>query len=324
MLLFCVCLTALAFLVGLHGLFSSPQPLKTALQESGTYEEITQNVLAQQTATPTLPLKDIGIRTALTQSLPATFYQYSSEEIIDSTYDWTRGRTSAPQFSIDITPVKNKFANNVSSSVRERLDTLPRCDRTLAPPTSVDEALALICIPPPLTPAIIADTARQQVLASKLLFEDDTITAATLKDGQGRTFTQQLAFLPWLYRSYVPALVILPIVIALLGLAVVFGSAIRRTGLSRVAWMLLSIGLVGMTLATVGMELFHLSARVFGLPLSVTPDLQDKLLNAIETLAAGARPWWLSMDAGYTLLGIALFIILRMHRPSSSLRFSNK
>lgn len=321
--LFCGCLAGVAFLAGLHGVFTSPQPLKTALQNSGIYEEITPNIINAQMATSPLPLRDIGVKNALTQALSASFYQGASEQIIDGTYSWMSGGTASPKFSVDTTAVKNDFASNIATYIRQQMDSLPACERDTAPPTSAKDALSLTCLPQHVTPDMVADTARQQILANSLLVQGDSITPTTLKDGQGRTFQQQLAFMPWLYRAYLPALLLLPLLGALLGVAIVFLSATKRAGLRRVAWLVLSTGLVTLVLAVAGMELFHMGVRVFGLPGTLAFETQDKLVSVIELLGIDAQPWWLGIGAGYALLGAGLFSYLWLRRPKQRLKFSS-
>ena len=323
-LLFGIFLAAFAFAAGMYSLFTSPQPLKTALQDSGVYGEITPNIADEQMAAMSLPERDIGIKNAFKQALPASFYQQASEKIIDGTYNWASGRSASPEFSIDTSNVKSTFATNVANYVKQQMESLPACERDTAAPTSAKDALSLTCVPKHVTPDNVASATRQQLLASSLFNGDDTITPATLKDGQGRSFKEQFAFLPLLFRSYVPALIALPFVVALLGTAIVFSSASKRKGFRRVAWLLLSTGLTTLVLAAAGIELLHMGVRILGLPLTLAFETQDKLVKAVELLAVDARPWWLGIGIVYALLGIALFIILWARRPQAKLHFSNK
>lgn len=324
LLLFCAGLAVFAFIAGLHTIFSTPEPLKTALNDSGVYKEVTPNITNGQLAALSLPPQDIGIKNALEQALPATFYRQASERIVDGTYAWMQGRADQPEFSIDTTAVKNNFASNVAAYMKQQMEMLPECERDMPPPTSASDALTLSCLPRHVTPNAVADTARQQVLASNAFGEGNTITPGTLKDGQGRTLTEQLAFLPPIYRAYVPALIALPVITALLGVAIVFLSRTRRAGLRRAAWALLAMGLTGLVFAAAGTEIFHMAVRIFGLPVTLAFETQDKLVVAIELLAATARPWWFGISLGYVVLGTALFVILRLRRPKQTLKFSGQ
>lgn len=324
LLLFCAGLAIFAFLAGLHSIFNTPQTLKAALDESGIYKEITPNIAKEQLAALSLPPQDIGIKNALEQALPAPFYQQASEQIVDGTYAWMQGRAAQPEFSIDTAAVKSNFASNVAVYMKQQMEALPECERDMPPPTSARDALTLFCLPKHVTPDAVADAARQQVLASDAFGKDDTITAATLKDGQGRTLAEQLAFLPPLYQAYVPTLIALPVIILLLGVALVFLSKDRRTGLRRAAWALLVMGLVGLVFAAAGTEIFYMAVRIFGLPVTLAFETQDKLVATIELLATNARPWWFGISLGYALLGTVLFVILRLRRPKPALKFSGQ
>ncbi len=323
-LLFCGSLALWAFFVGIYGILNTPQPLEHALQDSGVYEEILPNTLAEQAATSPLPLRDIGVREAFQEALPATFFQQSAEQAINGTYTWMHGGSDKLEFSIDTTTARNALADNVAAHVREQMKSLPPCKHATPPPVSAQEALSLICMPQGVTPDAVANAARQEIMASNLLFEGDAITPTTLKNEHGEPLSGQLAFLPGAYSAYKLALVVLPLAAGAFACAVIYWSKTRKKGLRRVGWLALVTGMIGMVLAAVGFELFHMGVLVFGLPLPASPDMEAKLLATMESLAATARPWWLGITAGYTVLGIVWVIILRLRGPERALKFSKK
>jgi hypothetical protein len=319
-LLFSLGISVLALLVSLHFVVDTPQPLKQAISTSGIYDVLVQDTVAkEESISSSLPMSDPGLQEALEQALPPSFVQSSSEQVINSTYNWIQGDTTAPNFSVDLNQARNDFADNVASYIQQKLGALPPCAQLMLPPTSVQELLDLTCMPRGVSIATIANTARQEALSSKLFSEDNVININTFKDKQGRPVTDQLTIIPKVHQFYTLSLYVLPVLILLLAIGVLFWSITKRAGIKRIAWLLISAGVTAMVFAVVEVWLLHAGISIFGIPATASPTLQDKLLMIVETLSTDLRIWWFGFGAGYTLLGVVLLIVLRFNKPRPEL-----
>jgi hypothetical protein len=298
----------LAFFAGLYSLASSPQTLENTLSGSTLFTQLQQTIVTQ--ASSSLP-DDPGVQAALSQAVSPTFLQHSSQQIVANVYSWMQGTAATPNFAIDISSVKTSFANNITTYLQQKLITLPPCTERIAPPESLDDILALTCLPPNITPETIADTAHQDVLNSNLLGVDNTIDISNgIGSTPGKTLTEQLAIIPQLYHFYLLSLYILPVILLLCSLVIVFLSATRRGGIKRVAWLYISTGIVSGLAAAGSVWLLGILASLLGS--TTTP---GELLTLIQTLASDIRQWWLIISSVYIVFGIILLTTVRLTRP---------
>ncbi len=86
-----------------------------------------------------------GITKALQQALPPEFLQSTSEQIIDSVWQWSRSAdTDVPTLSIDVSAQREQVITQLSQYYAARANDLPVCE---APITDVDP-LTAECRPP--------------------------------------------------------------------------------------------------------------------------------------------------------------------------------
>lgn len=306
--IFTVSSLALAFFAGLYTIANSPQTLENALSGSALFTQLQQTVVAQ--ASSSLP-DDPGVQAALRQAVSPTFLQHSSQQLVANIYSWAQGTTPTPSFGVNISSVKTSFADNITTYLQQKLATLPPCTERITPPESLDDILALTCLPPSITPEIIASTARQDVLNSNLLGVDNTVDVSNeIGSSPGKTLTEQLAIIPQLYHLYLISLYILPVILLLCSLAIVFLSATKRGGIKRVAWLYISTGIVSGITAVGSVWLLGILASLLGS--TTTP---GEVLTLIQTLASDIRQWWLIVSGVYIVLGIMLLIVIRLTRP---------
>jgi len=306
--IFTVSSLALAFFAGLYSVASSPQTLENALSHSAIFTRLQQTIVAQ--ASSSLP-DDPGVQTALRQSISPTFLQNSSQQIVANMYSWAQGTTSTPNFAIDISSVKASFASNIATYVQQKLATLPPCTERIVPPESLDDILALTCLPPGIPPETVANTARQDVLDSNLLGVDNTVDVSSeIGSSPGKTLTEQLAIIPQLYHFYLLSLYILPVILLVCSLAIVFFSATRRSGVKRVAWLYINTGIISGLAAAGSVWLLGILASLLG-----STTTQGEVLTLMQMLARDICQWWLIVGGVYIVLGIILLIVVRLIRP---------
>lgn len=316
-LVFSFCLSAGAFFAGVYIVFDSPQSLKQALRASDAYTVSAENMLPPATET-SLPVTDPGIQQAFETAFPPSFTQDATEGAIDTVYAWAHETTPSPDFSVSLTPIKSNFADNMAQYVGQKLAALPLCSQLMVPPSSIDELLDLTCRPRGISLDQISQMVRQEILASTLFAEGDTVTTASFKDANGRPLSEQLSFVPVVHRYFVLSLYLLPVLIILTAIAIVFWSISKRAGIKRVGWILVVMGVTNAIFAVVQVWFLHAGVSILT-PASTSPALQSKLLAALEILATQLRDWWLGFAVGYVIVGLLLFLILAFTRPKQKL-----
>lgn len=165
---------------GVFALFAvvNSQTIKEALVEEGTYSAIVPAVLKTtantNVSTGVLNLKEPWVQTAAEKAFPANDLEQKANGAIDGTFAWLDGKTERPDFSIDLTPNKTAFADEVGSYAQNRYAGLQPCTRNNLP-TSVDP-LTINCRVPGVPAERVADTLRQQVLADRNFLADPVIS----------------------------------------------------------------------------------------------------------------------------------------------------
>lgn len=317
--IFSLAISIIALFVSLYPLVHSPTPLEQALETSGVYTNLAQTVVSQATeSSPSSTTTSINpdIQQAFTQAVTPSFVQASSKQVITGLYNWVQGTSSTLNFSINASQVQNNFTNNIVTEVQQKLATLPACTQATNPPVSVEDALALTCLPQSVSPSEIVNAVRQEVSNSGIVSGNTTINANSLKTSQGTPISSQLSIIPKLYSYYLMSLYVVPLIIIMSAAAIIFWSTSKRTGVKRVAWILITTGVTGIISAILAIWLLQESVSLFGSPSSTTT-LQGVLLKLIETLAMGMRGWWFGFGIGYTLGGIVMLIVVRLVRPSA-------
>jgi hypothetical protein len=310
-LLFSSSLSLVVIAISIFFVFETSGPLKQALQASGIYGASISDTMAEQETTTSLPTTDPGIQQALGAALPPSFLQSATEDIIDGTYAWIHETSTEPTFSVDLTSAKQRFADTLAVYIQQKLDALPTCTQVMYTPTTIDALLALTCMPYGTTSAEIATTVREQALASNIFPMGDSLDSSTLKDAQGHTLSDKLAFIPLLHSYFIAGLYALPLIAALSAIAILFWSESKRSGLKRIAWLLILAGATSVILAAAGLWLIQTGISLFG-PSAVST-LQGKLYTLAELLFTDLRIWWFVLGGVYITLGITFFIILRFH-----------
>jgi hypothetical protein len=237
-------LFATAFDFGVLRVAGSPTPVKKILSDSGIYNSVVSSALDQaQKSTDTggeVSLTDPAIKKAAGDAFNPQVVQGSTEKVIDGLYDWLDGKTTTPDFNVDLTSVKTSFAEKVGQAAADRATTLPVCT---APPASTDP-LSATCRPPTLTPAQIGTQAKNDVLSSQGFLEHPNITADSVKksDSGQSVFDTNLKQAPKQYQRIKKTPIILSILTILTIVAIIFISSSRRKGLRRVGIILAVVG----------------------------------------------------------------------------------
>lgn len=237
--------TALDF--GIVHTAGHPASVKKIIADSGIYKTAVPAALDQaKTASGNggeVSLTDPAVKAAATTTFTPQFLQTTTENVIDSVYRWLDGKTTVPDFNIDLTPQKATFADAIGQAAQTRAATLPRC--TSLPQSSSFDAFSATCLPAGVTAAQAGDEAKASILSGKGFLENPVINAASVKSsGSNQSiFTDKLKNAPHQYQHAKKTPYILAVLAILVGTAIVFLSTNRRRGLRRVGIILAGVGI---------------------------------------------------------------------------------
>ncbi len=302
-----VFLFGLALDVGILHTLGNPDSVKKVLADSGIYNSVVPNALAQaqnlSTSAGDIPLNDPQIQAAAKTALTPAEIQGDANQIIDSVYAWLNDKTATPNFNIDLSSTKSAFAENVADIVQQRAASLPVC--TSASEISTN-AYSATCLPPGTTPAEAASQVKDQVLSGQG-FLDQNINANSVKgsDSNQNIFSDQLNKLPDQYRRLKHAPYITALLAILAAAGIVLLSSTRTRGLRRVGIALAIVGIIMLVFAWGSNKL--ISSQVIPHINIDNAATQKEIRSVVRDLAQAIDKNYWVFGVIYTVLG-ALFI----------------
>ncbi len=315
-IMFVTVLSLFGVLWGFDRVFGTPTSLKHALKASGTYDHVVSNALDQAQKEDSnssnkedIPVNNADVRKIISQAFPPQYLQSQTEQAIDAFYNWMHGSTPTLVFRLDLSEAKTKLADGVGTYVSQRLSTLPVCTPATIPSGDVDPFNAT-CVPPGFDVAAAAERARQEILTSNFL-KDAQFDAADLKTQNGKPFTETYHQVPTIYRAATNTLYGLGIFALLLGVAMVFLSRDRRSGLRKLGILSLCSGIVVTILGWGVNILTHRATTDFAARAESKEPLQQNAIKIVQLLAADIHNWWLGF--GLTLVALSVGGLLALH-----------
>lgn len=248
--LFSLFLFALAVDIGFIRVVTHPEKTKQILSDSGLYGSVVSGLLDQAKTISTtgsgnndISLSNDLIRSAAEKSITPEFLKQNTEGFIDSIYRWLDGTTLTPDFKIDLGGVKQSFADNVASSLQQKLASLPVCPAG----TSVQsyDALNATCLPKGLTAAQAASTVKNGILNGQGFLDNSTLSANDVKssDSGQPLFQDSLKDAPKAYQNAKKSPAILALLALLTGVIVVFLSATKKKGVRKIGGIAFGMGI---------------------------------------------------------------------------------
>lgn len=309
--------------VAINRLVTQSETVKGALNDSGIYDTLVDNVLDQseEAGDPQeasrLPLEREEVRAVTKEVFSPELLRSSSETVIDGTYRWLEGKSDKPDLRLDFTSTKADIATKLNSYLRGRVATLPACTNSAQLSASMD-LFTITCKPPGVNLEPEINRITQEFSTSDNFLPDPVITADDLTlnaNGQKVPAYQQLEYLPAMFQ----AARLLPWLFGLMALGtaliIIWLSRPHRRGFKRVAVSLITCGvflLLGFWIF--GLMADELSRRVAQTGTHTTEFVQNKVFASL--IAAGERAVsGVFVTFSIVYFGIGLLIILYLwHR----------
>ena len=302
---------------------SKPTRLEGWLKDSGLYSRFVDNAITQaqkseskDTGTSGVSGHDEAVRLAAESTFSPQLLQSSVNTFIDSNYAWLQGKTTKPEFVIDLTQARQTFAEKVGKYAETRLATLPACtslqQAQLINPNDID-ALAVSCRPAGVTPAAAGAQVTQKILTSDDFLSKPVLTAETInpRDDKGgsQPYYTKLAKLPQAYRLGQKLPLIFSIMALVTTLGIVLIAPSRRRGVRRVGVMLLLAGaILVVTKFTADMVFTKVEDRVFNN--SSVGQIQQSLLDFAQRVQHQIVGVNLYFGTFFLILAITIFVYL--------------
>ncbi len=330
-----VFLLSLALLVSLVGLALSvsakanlthPQKLETWLDQSNFYSSLVTNELrdAQQSATGDtgagrIVLSDPPFQAAVRSVFTTQLLKQYTSTVLNSNYAWLEGKTSTPNFTIDLRPAKQKLAQQIGQAVETRLTSLNLCTNAqLAQLQSTlnTDPLAIPCQLPTVNPQTAGTQATAQVNDSESFLNNPVITPNSLNpDGnkQGKPYYQRLSSAPKLYKWGQRLPLIFGGLTILMLMGIFFLTPRRRRGLRRIGSVMVLAGIILVAIKFVADTAFnHAEKQLFNG--SGIGQLQHSLTGFLQRLEAQLVKIDLWFGIAFLALGALLLGILWLSR----------
>ncbi len=301
---------------------SQPVTIKGWLKDSGIYssviDEVAKQTSLEQSASDGQPVLSGGdVATAAKSAFTPEIVQTNSEKVIDSVFDWLKGKTPAPEFSLDLSGQKSALAEGLASSLADKAKQLPPCTGSLNSTTQADLS-SLTCLPTNLDISKSEDLFANDFISSSNLLPSGYLNSDILKvtDSEGKSQPLAAAFskAPTTYRAllWAPWVSLGLLVLSTLGL--IFVSTKRRKGLKRVAR---GFGLAGGLLVAVGFLLVPAANKllVIGNNNSLTAHVVMPLLNQAWKHVAHIN---LIIGISYLVVSIILYLIVFFTRSKDA------
>ncbi len=314
------CLIVFGVSFGIQRVFGTPEPIKTALKDSGLYRNIVADALdkAQESnktgdqsgqSKDEIPLDRPEVKAIIQDAASPEFLQAQTESVLDSSYDWLQGKTPTLSFAIDMADVKTRLADGIAQYATDHLAGLPACTAGSVPSGDIDPFNAT-CLPQGADVGQVAADAKRQILEGDFL-KDSKLTADSIKVGNNKTLEQKLEGLPEKYHKINLAVYGLGALVALLAVAILFLSASRRAGLKKLAILSIVAGSLVAALGWLASFGVHKGAETLKEP------LQQSMIKVAQFIANDLRGWWMGYGITLVVLGIGTLIALRLTRPKA-------
>jgi hypothetical protein len=310
-----VILLLIASLVPVGKTLGNPIYIKNNLAASGIYDNFLSSIDFSENNQKNLPVNtpssvDKDLESIVIKVFTPKTLQNTSETVIDGGFNWLRGKTPLPQFSIDLTGIKNSLTTEISAYLKNRVASLPACTSN---PYQNFDIIDATCKP---TGVVIADSVYTQTTndaINEIEFLNKgqvTFDSFEVKDANSKDSIWQTA--PKYYRWFNLAPVILG-VIAFIG----FGLTVLLCrnhwhGLKLVSHVFFTAG--GALLATGLIVALFVSYGLKGslaLPASQAALSEDVLIPLLKKFINSIGWWTIDFGVFYLAAGFGCYSVFR-------------
>ncbi len=186
----------------IYGLFSNRQNVISWLDKSNSYQGAADVLASGDLFEGEKDRQTLIFGKAAAKTFDAPFLKTTAEQAINSFYDWLEGKTTVPEFKLDIAAKKSGFAENAANLISEDLKKLPVCSGSTPSSDDLDKLLDSGCVPKDINIDLSVAELKSELASSQEIFGDTTIEATDLgKDDQGRSWFEQNNQIPEYYQD---------------------------------------------------------------------------------------------------------------------------
>jgi len=249
-----ISLLGAALSMSVNSSLAHPNRVENWLNQSNLYANLATTITNQaQSAIQNNVNGGAAISKAVVQQAAESAFPQSQLKqdvitFINSNYQWLEGKTSIPDFRIDLSGAKQNFAIKVADvSVLTHLKSLSTC--TAAQTLQLENAnpLLLSCIPSGVSPQFEATQIAEQLVNTSTFLNNPVITASSVSTkglDKGQPYYKKLSNLPKAYRLSQKLPWLLGILSLLSALGIIFCARAKRSGLRIVSLLIFISGVL--------------------------------------------------------------------------------
>lgn len=312
----------------------APANVKSKLSQSKLYDHFIDNAIKggqkaagnkdQSNESGATSLSNPNVQQAAKAAFPPQLLQQSVNTFLDSNYAWLQGKTSQPNFVIDLTAAKQNFAQQVGKYAQTHIASLPICTNAeltdIPDPANIDP-LAASCRPAQVSPETAGAKVTQEILSGNNFLSNPILTPQSINPKDPGAVSQQpyyekLSKAPQAYRVGQK----LPFILSVLALASTLGiilvAPLRRRGVRRVGLMLFTSGIILVIFKFVTDFGFNkLEHKIFNN--ATVGSLQQSLVDFAHRLQSQIVAVDIYFGTAFLLLALIIFIYLFKTRQTT-------
>jgi hypothetical protein len=299
-------------------IFGTPNRIEKALVDANAYQRFIPAVIAsneKSAALSTIPLNDPEVQRIIKQAFPPQTLQADTQAVIDSFYNWLKGKSPQPNYAVDFSPNVSLLAKGLSNYAFNRLASLPICQQVAA---EIDPFSAR-CQPKDYNYVEAQSELQTSLEKDGAILPQKRFTVHDLpKMSNGQTIVERFSYAPTIYTIAFAAPAILIGLIPITALFIIWLSDHKRRTIQALGYTMLTTTLL-LILTPLVFSYFsrHLTSS-FQSPgaatgsdiQAISADVSNKLNSAFNGLI---------IEFGIIAAGVGLLVILgeRMTRPKS-------
>jgi hypothetical protein len=299
---------------------SHPQKVENWLNQSNLYGNFVSNTIAQaeraagSTATQTsITLGGTAVQEAASSTFTTSLFQKDVSTFLNSNYSWLNGKTSKPNFTINLLSIKQRFAGQVANYVQAHIASLPVCttEQLLKISANNIDPLNATCRPSSLNAQAEASLVAQNIENSKAFLSTPVLTADNIRNtGSNRQpYYKRFSEAPTIYKLVVKSPWIYAVAVIISALGVIFLAIKKRFGLRRVGVALVLAGAILIATRFIdNLIVKKLDIRV----LNKVGDkqVQQAIKNSLKLAVHHLAQTDLWFGAAFLLLAVVIFLLL--------------